>query len=530
MTGIVFKNESFPPVVLLGDKHVPENKTGTFISIKNSFSTPLYTLEHPIMNIPSGRSFFLTYRSGGEAEAELKFASGKTVYFRLPALTGVLVHYQFPVPPGEGISSFKINSTSGADRIFKLTGCGLEKTGSGFSIRQVKGKEEVFLQEGMDRINPSFYTFKSLAQAAADRFHQVQISFSYSFSGTVSSFITLELTGGGKTVQHRIIVRPGGSRIYFYSDEEGMVPDSLRISDAPSGFRLGKLEIKPFSRLVPMQYQPIPADLGVILGYKEASWRRNDFEIFSWSLFPDFLLLDFRDYALQAAFLKRMAFFLEKKGYAGRILTNEELKNLHGWNAHDYRAEDLALFFNTAAEKGFTLNPEEYLLADILVQNNILSKNGARFIPVSGGFLAFTKESSPRLRYLFITHEGYHGVFFSSPRYRQAVRKVWAGLSDDEKAFWMEFLGWKGYNIKDPYLVVNEFQAYLMQQKIENVNHYYKDYIIPKLNRHFPAKKEGMDRFLKNHPDHFILSAEAIQAAVSRIKGITAGELRCVVE
>ncbi len=517
-------------MTLLGDSRVPGNKTGTFISINNSFSTPLYILEKPVVNIPSGRSFFLVYRSDGEAEVSLRFVSGKTVYFRIPFMAGTLMHYQFPVPRGEGISGFRIKSISGGGCSFKLTGCGLEKTGSGFSVRQIKGHQEVFLQEGMDRINASFYTFKPLSQAAEDRFHQVQISFSYSFSGKVSTLVSLDLTSGGKTVHHRVIIRPGGSHIYFYSDEEGIIPDSLRIFDAPSGFRLLKLDVKPFSRLVPVQYQPIPADLGVILGYKEASWRRNDFEIFSWSLFPDFLLLDFRDYALQSAFLKRLAFFLEKKGYAGRLFTNKELKNLHGWNAHDYRAEDLALFFNKAYETGFKLNPEEYLLADILIHNNILSKNGTRYTPVSGGFLAFTRESSPRLRYLFITHEGYHGVFFSSPRYRKAVQRVWDGLSDDEKAFWMEFLGWKGYNIKDPYLVVNEFQAYLMQQKIGKVNHYYKEYIIPKLNHYYPSKKKKMDKFLEKYPDHFILSAEAVQTAVSRIKGITAGELRCVVE
>ncbi len=514
--GIVFTDGSRPPVELRQDRR----------------PTPLYTLVKPVTVTSAGRSFFLVYRSGGSAEAELRFASGKSVYFRIPSMEGELLHYQFPVPRGKRIAAFRVTGTvgAGAGSGVTVTGCGLEETASGFHMRKTEGKRVVYLQEGMNRISPLYYTFTSLSRGAANRFHQAQIGFTYSYSGQVPSSLSLTLTGEGKVVHHRIIVRPGGSQLYFYSDEEGMIPEGLSVTDAPVGFHLTSLTVKPFSRYVPVSYKPIPADLGVILRYKEASWRRNDFELFSWTLFPDFLLIDFRSYALQSAFLKRLAFFLEKKGYAGRLLTNDELAPLHGWNAHDYRAEDLALFFNTAAASGFHLNPEEYLLSDILLANHVLKKIGTRFVPVSGGFLSFTQESSPRLRYLFITHEGYHGVFFSSPRYRQAVQTVWDGLSPVEQSFWREFLDWKGYNIQDPYLVVNEFQAYLMQQKLDRVNHYYKEYIIPKLDHFFPGRKGEMESFLAQYPDHFISSAEKIQAAVSRIKGITAGELRCVVE
>ncbi len=510
---------------------IPRKDTGRFIHRGDSFSTPLYTLKRPVYSLSQGFSFFVVYRSSEEAEGELHFTSGKILYFTLPSALNTLIHFQVPVSMGTGIKGFRIKErVKGGTESFKLFQCGLEKTGFGFVSRKTDGRSEIVLRKGMKQLSPFSFSFGALSKAAYGRFNQVQIGFQYSFSGKVSKRVSLYLSSKGKTISHRLIVRPGGSWIYFYSDEEGMIPESLAFFNTPPSFHIVKLEIKPFSRFVPVSYKPIPADLGVILGYKKSSWRRNDFEIFSWTLFPDFLILDFRDYALQSAFLKRIAFFLEKRGYAGRLLTNEELKGLHGWNAHDYRAEDLARFFNKAEETKFSLNPEEYLLADILLKNGILVKNGGRYIPVSGGFLAFTQESSKRLRYLFITHEGYHGVFFSCPKYRQAVKNIWAALSEDEKAFWMEFLGWKGYNINDPYLVVNEFQAYLMQQNIQRVNHYYKEYIIPQLDRFFPGKKEKMDRFLKKYPDHFIKSARAVQAAVSHIKGITAGELRCVVQ
>ena len=53
-------------------------------------------------------------------------------------------------------------------------------------------------------------------------------------------------------------------------------------------------------------------------------------------------------------------------GSWGRLVGNEEFAGLHGFNAHDYRAEDLARFFQSAREQLFTLNPEEELLEQIL--------------------------------------------------------------------------------------------------------------------------------------------------------------------
>lgn len=90
--------------------------------------------------------------------------------------------------------------------------------------------------------------------------------------------------------------------MYFYSDEEGFLPTGLHITEAGSGFKIKSLEIIPFSRYVSDNYKPVPGDIGVILSYKNSSWRRSDREIFSWNLFPDFLLIDFKDYSLQASF------------------------------------------------------------------------------------------------------------------------------------------------------------------------------------------------------------------------------------
>ena len=83
---------------------------------------------------------------------------------------------------------------------------------------------------------------------------------------------------------------------------------------------------------------PIPANLGQILTWDQSSWSKPDFELFSWSRFPRVLIMDMASYEIQDAFFKRLAFFVEKAGHAGRIESLSALSGQHGYNAHDYRA------------------------------------------------------------------------------------------------------------------------------------------------------------------------------------------------
>ena len=63
-----------------------------------------------------------------------------------------------------------------------------------------------------------------------------------------------------------------------------------------------------------------------------------------------------------------------KAGHAGTIESPAALRGIHGYNAHDYRADDLARFFTTAAKQGIGLTPGEEELAGLLLQNGILRK------------------------------------------------------------------------------------------------------------------------------------------------------------
>ena len=502
---------------------------------KKSADGYTYRLKDPFKVLSRGKSVYLVYISSQDVKAEIPVPEGNPLQITLPGGNGERSHYQLPVQPGFVLSGLTVKKVPGNGDRFKLLSAGLEDTFDGYRFRYMRdggsGEALFILNKGMIRTGELEFSFKELLQGIDTRLNQVQISMIYDYSTDKNGEAVVILKGKHGYKEHSVTLLKGGSSLYFYSGEEGFIPDSVAVTgeeDSLEGLTITSLEAKPFSMLVPVDYNPIPADIGVMLNYPYSSWRRSDFEIFSWNLFPDFLLLDFKSYAIQAAALKRLAFFTEKAGYAGTLLDNRKLAPLHGWNAHDYRAEDLALFFNTAAAKNVNLNKEEYILLDILISNGILKRENGLFKPVSGGFLAFSRESSDRLRYLFITHEGYHGVYFSSPEYRQAVHDVWNSLSDKEKEFWKIFLDWKRYNTEDRYLVVNEFQAYLMQQNIKNIDGYYKKYIIPKLKNSVPALSAELDLFLKEYPDHFVKSAGKVEEALYRLYGITSGELRCV--
>lgn len=510
---------------------------GTTIPVlgKKSGDDYTYRLKDPFTVVAPRKSVYLVYISTQDVTAEIPVPEGEPLQITLPGGKGARLHYQLPVKTGFVLSGLTVKGVSGNRDSFTLLSAGMEDTVDGYRFWYMRdggsGEDMVFLNRGMVQTGEFDFSFKGQFQGFNTRLNQIQIRIAYDYPGEKDSEAVVTLGGIGSRKEHTVTLFKGGSTLYFYSGEEGFLPDSVTVTgekDALMELKITSLEIKPFSRLVPMNYLPIPADIGVMLNYPSELWRRSDFEIFSWNLFPDFLLIDFKDYALQAAALKRLAFFLEKKGYAGTLLDNRKLALLHGWNAHDYRAEDLALFFNTAAEKSFNLNKEEYELLDILISNGIVKRENDLYKPVSGGFLAYSRESSDRLRYLFITHEGYHGVYFSSPEYRRAVHEVWNSLSDKEKDFWKIFLNWKRYNTEDPYLVVNEFQAYLMQQKIKNIDDYYKNYIIPKLKKSVPALSAKLDSFLEAYPDHFVKSAGKVEEALFRLYGITSGELRSV--
>ncbi|MDA3811561.1 MAG: hypothetical protein PF518_14680, partial [Spirochaetaceae bacterium] len=263
----------------------------------------------------------------------------------------------------------------------------------------------------------------------------------------------------------------------------------------------------------------IPVDLEEFINWKFDLWRQKDYEVFQWDLFPDIFLIDTESYDIQSKFFKRLAFFTEKKMAVGELLSDEELKPLHGWNAHDYKADDLARFFNEADTLGIILNEYELLLKEILLENQVLKITSGRVRPLKGGILSISRESNARLRWLFLTHESYHGIFFSSKEYESAVFEIWNNLPEEQKDFWRIFLDLYGYNINDEYLLINEFQAYLMQQDTSLTDSYFRSKIewMISIRPYLKKQLENRNTFFKN--------ALAVEESAYSLLGIKAGDL-----
>jgi hypothetical protein len=176
------------------------------------------------------------------------------------------------------------------------------------------------------------------------------------------------------------------------------------------------------------------------------------------------LVIDLADFPEQDRMFSRLAFFLEKRGYRGRLLSDEELAGKHGWNAHDYGPEGLASFFAKAAASRFPLDAEELLLRGLALREGLIAQEGETFIPGSGAILSISGSSSKYERILLLAHESYHGIYFCSEEYRNLCAKTWAAAPASERRFMARLLEYLGYDGSDHGLLVNEFQAYLLQQ------------------------------------------------------------------
>lgn len=237
--------------------------------------------------------------------------------------------------------------------------------------------------------------------------------------------------------------------------------------------------------------KPIVADPGLIRFWPQSKWRHTDFELFSWEYFPSILIFDFADYKIQDDFLKRLAFFVEKSGYVGTLMTDEEIANQHGYNAHDYKAESLASFFDTAQKQNFQLNQSELLLRHILLENGIIKSEGNRIIPGNGAIISLSKQSANYLRNSFLCHEGMHGVFFIDEDYRIYINELFNSTDKNSVEFLKAYFTATptlNYDINDDYLLKNEFMGYLVQQGVSFTSNYFANNLATRkgVNEKFP--------------------------------------------
>jgi hypothetical protein len=221
---------------------------------------------------------------------------------------------------------------------------------------------------------------------------------------------------------------------------------------------------------------PYSTDPGLIQNWPRKNWRCGDYELFEWDRFPGVLFFDIKDYDIQNDFFRRLAYYAEKTGYRGTLVSDEVLADKHGYNAHDYSAETLASFYTKAADESFQLNKKENLLREILLANGVIVRSGKKFKPGKGAVISISQESAPWLRDRFVAHEGWHGIFFTDENFRKKTAEIFSTMDPQSREFLLEYWHTQSdldYDRSDEYLVRNEFMAYLMQQPLSNTSDYF---------------------------------------------------------
>lgn len=442
-----------------------------------------------------------------------------------------VVRYLLPVAEGSKILAFRVTTSSPKAEI-RIRSAGLTNDergvqfGAGLTSIRAGFTVAVTTPSAGDAVTTvHFPNLGSRLDGA-----QAQLVLTYTYEAAPGE-VHLSATGSsGRSKRYFVNLRPGTHHLYLYTASCGFTPDALTISSNSPGFKVDSLFLHRFlTPPVPAgqvgSTAPIPADLGAMLAYNPKWWRQKDYELFSWSLIPSVIVMEFRSYSVQARYMKRIAYFVEKEGYAGRLWTNAQLAGLIGWNAHDYRPRDLARFFTLAAKEHFALNSEEKHLETILLANGVVRREGGSYGAGKGAILTFAHVGSYWLRSLLLTHESFHGIFFTHPDYRRAVLSIWNHTSRDEQELFRNvFLAYEGYDIGDIYLVRNEFQAYLMEQPVAATQSYFDAALTHRMKRMSVGDASPLRRYFEAHPEMFRRSAEEVQRAVEKAAGVKAGE------
>ena len=281
----------------------------------------------------------------------------------------------------------------------------------------------------------------------------------------------------------------------------------------------------------PFPGEPIPADPGLVLDYPRRAWRDSRYEVFRWEDFPSVLIFDFADYALQDRFLKRLAFYVEKAEFRGRLATDREIASLHGWNAHDYHPRALAAFFEAARSSAFPLLPEERELEQLLVRTGVLRREEDGSIAAGeGAVISISRESPGYLRSLLLTHEGFHGIFFIDQDFQEFSRRRWENLSPQASRFIRALFGSMAYDTGDTGLMINELMAYCLQQPVSQAARYFGEVQAGRLAG-LPLRREALsprDEATGTWPEiaaAFRSEAAAFSAYVERRWGLAAGRV-----
>lgn len=286
-------------------------------------------------------------------------------------------------------------------------------------------------------------------------------------------------------------------------------------------------------RLKQGELPPIKTDLGLVLDWPQEKWRIGDFEFYNWSLDENVFLFDFADYKIQNEFFTRLAFFVEKTGYKGTLVSDYFVENKKSYNAHDYKADDLARFFNEVKKQNFKLNNRELLLKSLLLQNKII------YVLDDGTYgcdmknmkcvISISRESYPATRLSLMAHEAWHGLYFSQEHFRNFVEKRFNSFDKRSLDFLIGY--WQSqpslsYDKTDDYLMKNEFMSYILQHRSNYIRGYYLQRA--KWNSVVSYQKDLCDYIIETNAQYFVDESEIFEKYVKDAWGLAPGRVSLI--
>ncbi len=183
------------------------------------------------------------------------------------------------------------------------------------------------------------------------------------------------------------------------------------------------------------------------------------------------VVLDFPTLAEQGRMLNRVAAWAEKAGVPhDRLLTDAELAaaiQASGttpdtyYYGHDYRAADIARFFQLADKEGIKLDPDEEALRGIMARAGSEPFGAGALITLPRADAANQVDAVARA--VILHHELAHGEYFTNATYNRYVHTIWdTVLTETERARFRSYLAEDGYDPAIEDLMINEMQAYMM--------------------------------------------------------------------
>jgi hypothetical protein len=128
-----------------------------------------------------------------------------------------------------------------------------------------------------------------------------------------------------------------------------------------------------------------------------------------------------------------------------------------------------------------------------------------------------------------MVHEGFPGLFFIDEDFRSFCRQRWRQLPSPARRFITSYFEFQQYDIKDEYLLLNEFMGHILQQPVTQAAEYFGKSLPQRLETTWRAsalpRKDSVTGTWPVLAEAFTEEASAFSAYVNMRWGLAAGRV-----